>query len=367
MPSLGTTLAKLMQQKRMAEFSGPATPMPEIPDRLQDMHSFGSNPGALRARTHVPSGLAQGAALVVVLHGCTQTANDYAHGSGWTQLADACGFAVLFPEQQRANNLNLCFNWFATTDNRRDSGETLSIRQMIAAMIERHGCDPQRIFITGLSAGGAMASIMLATYPELFKAGAIIAGLPFGSADSMGDAFARMRGEGHPPAAELGAQVLRASRHKGPWPAVSVWHGTADTVVDPSNAERIVAQWQAVHNLGNVVPERSRINGSQRRVWRNGDGTAVIEAWQIDRMGHGTPLHTVGGEGIGAGGPFMLDVGISSTRHIAASWGLTPVPAATTSPPGAGRSTTGSAIPRGNHGSVAAIIENALRAAGLRS
>ena len=92
-------------------------------------------------------------------------------------LADLHGFAVLFPEQQRANNANLCFNWFVPEDIRRDSGEALSIRQMIEAMVVAHGLDRSRIFVTGLSAGGAMASAMLATYPEIFAGGAIIAGL----------------------------------------------------------------------------------------------------------------------------------------------------------------------------------------------
>jgi poly(hydroxyalkanoate) depolymerase family esterase len=352
-----------MKQRRMTEFSGPPTPT-AVPDILTDMTDFGSNPGALRACIHVPSTMAPAAALVVVLHGCTQTADAYALGSGWTELADKHGFALLFPEQQRANNLNLCFNWFTTTDNRRDGGEVLSIRQMIGTMIDRHGCDPQRVFITGLSAGGAMASILLATCPELFKAGAIIAGLPFGGAVSMGDAFARMRGEGHPTDAGLAELVHDASDHQGRWPTVAAWHGTADTVVDPSNSERIIAQWQGVHAVADAVPERSRVDGARRRIWRNASGDAVIEAWQIDAMGHGTPLRTGGTGEVGVSGPYMLDVGISSTRHIAASWGLAPAPApAQESTQAASRRPANRAAPA----NVAEIIGNALRAAGLKS
>lgn len=356
MPSLGTTLARLMKQRRMAEAFAPES-MPPVPDLLTDMQGFGSNPGALRACCHVPAGLAAGAPLVVVLHGCTQTAAAYAHGSGWTTLADAHGFALLFPEQQRANNLNLCFNWFASTDNRRDGGEALSISQMIAAMINRHGCDPRRVFITGLSAGGAMTSIMLAAYPELFKAGAIISGLPFGPSLSMGDAFARMRGEGHVSDRESSALVRAASDHAGPWPAVAVWHGTADSTVDPSNADRILAQWQGVHGLAGTAPEQSRVDGCRRRIWRNAGGMAVVEDWQIDAMGHGTPLDPAGG--IGTAGPFMLDVGISSTGHIAARWGLAPVPAA--------KPRTTRPLPQTSGRDPAAIIAQALRAAGLKN
>jgi poly(3-hydroxybutyrate) depolymerase len=130
-------------------------------DRLSDLPAFGSNPGALRARFYVPRATDKSSALVVVLHGCTQDAASYDHGSGWSRLADEQGFALLFPEQQRGNNANLCFNWFNAGDTRRDSGEALSIRQMVAAMVAGHGIDPARIFVTGLSAGGAMASVML--------------------------------------------------------------------------------------------------------------------------------------------------------------------------------------------------------------
>jgi len=102
-----------------------------VADRLRDFPEFGSNPGALRARIYIPPSLPEHAALVVVLHGCTQTAAGYDHGSGWSQLADRHGFALLFPEQQRANNANLCFNWFAPGDIQRGGGEALSIAQMI--------------------------------------------------------------------------------------------------------------------------------------------------------------------------------------------------------------------------------------------
>lgn len=156
-------------------------------DRLSDLGDFGSNPGALRARIYVPDDLPEAAPLVVVLHGCTQTAAGYDSGSGWSQLADQEGFALLFPEQQRANNPNLCFNWFVPSDTKRNGGEALSIRQMIEAVVVEYGLDPGRIFITGLSAGGAMASVMLACYPEVFTGGAIIAGLPYGSAKTISD------------------------------------------------------------------------------------------------------------------------------------------------------------------------------------
>lgn len=136
MRSISDTIARLAAQRARHAAAGQD---PDGADRLSELSGFGSNPGALKAWTHVPAGLAEGAPLVVVLHGCTQTAAGYDLGSGWSTLADHCGVALLFPEQQRANNPNLCFNWFLPGDTRRNSGEALSIRQMIEAFADRHG------------------------------------------------------------------------------------------------------------------------------------------------------------------------------------------------------------------------------------
>ena len=195
--------------------------------RLQEVFSFGSNPGNLRMFTYRPPTLAEKPALVVVLHGCTQTAAGYDLGAGWSTLADRYGFALLFPEQQRFNNPNGCFNWFLPEDSQRDRGEPLSIRQMIEKSIVDHGIDRRRIFVTGLSAGGAMTSIMLACYPDVFAGGAIVAGLPYGAAANVQQAFASMFQSPSRPAREWGDLVRKASSHRGRG-RVSVWHGNAD-------------------------------------------------------------------------------------------------------------------------------------------
>lgn len=292
-------------------------------DTLFDLAAFGSNPGALRARFYEGENLPHGAPLVVVLHGCTQTAAGYDYGSGWSRLAAEEGFAVLFPEQQRANNSNLCFNWFVPEDIARDRGEVLSIRQMIEAMVIKHGLDRRRIFITGLSAGGAMAAAMLATYPEVFAGGAIMAGLAYGSASTIPEAFDRMRGHGGLSSSDLQRHLEGASLHQGPWPKISVWQGSADNTVAPSNAEAIIAQWQEVHGVRGNSAREETVDGQMRQVWCDADGNEVMEKYIIAGMGHGTPLQASGGDGLGRAGPFMLDVGISSTRHVARFWGLT--------------------------------------------
>ena len=294
------------------------------PGRLTETPEFGENPGNLRMWSYVPEGLAREAALVVVLHGCQQTAGGYDEGAGWSVLADRLGFAVLLPEQQAANNPNNCFNWFQPGDTARGRGEAFSIRQMVEAMAVGHGIDRGRIFVTGLSAGGAMTSVMLATYPDVFAGGAVIAGLPYRSARTVGEALDRMFQGGEREAAEWGDLVRAASRHRGPWPTVSVWHGTEDAMVKPVNAREIVKQWTDVHGLPPQPTEEGVTDGYPRAAWRGADGRVLVEAYEITGMAHGTPIATGPGEHVvGAAGPFLLDVGISSSYRIAESWGLT--------------------------------------------
>lgn len=350
---------------------------PQAPGRLSRLNDFGSNPGRLNAWKFVPRLIAAGEAipLVVVLHGCTQSAAGYDRGSGWSELAAAYGFAVLFPEQQRSNNANLCFNWFEPGDTRRDAGEPLSIAQMVKTMIQTQGVDPRRVFITGLSAGGAMTSVMLALYPDLFAAGAILAGLPHGAAESVQDAFQQMRSPSPSPRTS-GTSIRRASRHSGLWPAVSVWHGTADSVVSPSNADAIAKQWKEVHGISDAKPQEDLVEGHPRRAWQNADGKVLVEEYRVTGMGHGAPLATNGECGCGEAGAFMLEVGISSTVNSAKSWGLLkgrrravqqsePATRSKTAQTSPAQDGLGSAPPLSANDGIAEVIESALRRAGL--
>jgi poly(hydroxyalkanoate) depolymerase family esterase len=350
--------------RRRAGIAAFASSAPAI-DRLADLPAAPDNPGNLRGRCHVPAGIAAGAPLVVVLHGCTQSAAVYDHGSGWSRLADRHGFALLFPEQQRANNMNLCFNWYQPEDAARDRGEARSIQAMIAQMVEVHSLDPARIFVTGLSAGGAMTSVMLAAYPELFAAGAIIAGLPFGCADNLAEALGAMSAPGGAPAEALGAAVRRASPHRGPWPRVSVWHGSADRLVVPGNGEAIVRQWRDVHGLPAAPARTEEVDGYPRRAWTDASGQILLEDYVVTGMAHGTPLRPGSGEGeSGQAGAHMLDVGLSSTDRIAAFFGIAPEPAVRPERMHAQASVEreAQAAPAND---VQGVIENALRAAGL--
>lgn len=290
---------------------------------LTVLEEFGTDPGSLLANTYIPRSFLKNGPLVIVLHGSTQSAESYNAGSGWSILAEECGVALLFPGQRRGNNATGGFNWFRPGDSRRDGGEPLSIRQMIAQVVEDHSIDPSRIFITGLSSGGAMTSVMLATYPEVFAGGAIIGGLPYRSADSLMQALFRMKGFGGPSDTELDELVRGASDFTGCWPTISVWHGGSDQTVDSSNALSIVRQWCRVHGVEGPPTREEDVDGFPRRVWCDASGREVIEEFIIDGMGHGTPISAEGQEGLGEEGDYMLDVGISSTRHIARFWGLT--------------------------------------------
>jgi poly(hydroxyalkanoate) depolymerase family esterase len=270
--------------------------------------------------TYLPDDLPASSALVVVLHGSTQSAANYDVGAGWSTLADRYGFGLLMPEQTRKNNLNGSFNWFQRNDTQRGKGEAHSIVQMVEQILRDHDIDRMRIFVTGLSAGGAMTLAMLASYPDVFAAGAVIAGLPYGGATNVQEA---LRGMFHAPpksSRELGDLVREASPNRIVWPKLSVWHGSADRTVKPSNAGEIIKQWLDVHELPLTPMSEQIVDGHSRQVWWNADGETIIESYAITDMAHGTPLsHSEGG----VVGPYMIEAGISSSDHIAKFFGLT--------------------------------------------
>ena len=318
-------LKRLRELNGFAGFGERARNLRQVPrSPLTETEAFGANPGDLRMLSYVPANRQPSPALVVVLHGCGQTAAGYDLGAGWSTLARHFGFALLMPEQTRFNNVNTCFNWFKPDDIACDRGEAGSIRQMIARMVADYNIDKRRIFITGLSAGGAMTAAMLANYPELFAAGAIIAGLPFGVASTLRDALYEMHHSTARPPEELGDLVRRASKHTGPWPRLSVWHGSSDRTVNPANADELVKQWLDLHQLPPAPMSEGAVDGYPREVWWNGDGETVVESYTITEMAHGTPLGIADNDQrYGSEGAYLIEAGISSSFHIAKFFGLT--------------------------------------------
>ena len=366
MRTLGDTIARLKSRQ-------PAMSATSV---LKPLTIQGPNPGALKAWIHVPKGLGPNPPLVVVLHGCAQTPAAYDAGSGWSAMADRHGFVVVYPEQQRPNNPSLCFNWFSPADICRDGGEAASIHSTIETAVQAHDVDRARVFVTGLSAGGAMTAVMLSTYPDVFRAGAVFAGLPYACAGSVPEALDRMRGHGLTSASALKAAVTKASTPDGPWPSLSVWHGTGDRTVVPANADALLDQWRGTLGLP-LSPDVVRDRGDYtHRAWNRSDGLPALEDYRIRGMGHGVPINPRATDPVGAAGPYMLATSLSSTEILVETWGLArpanqevsryrldKAPAQPTYSPEMATDADRVQPPHGS--SVQTIIETALRRAGL--
>jgi len=325
MSGLGDTLAGLAAIKKT--FAGAASHTGGD-ERMQTVRGFGFNPGALKMLSYAPPGLPSRAPLVVVLHGCTQGAAAHAASAGWLTLADRHGFAVLAPEQDASNNPNRCFNWFEPADTIRGGGEAASIHAMIEHMIKTHDLDTRRVFITGLSAGGAMAAAMLAAYPETFAAGAVIAGLPVGAAGNVQQALATMRNATALSGPDLKSLVTRAAPTPARWPRLTIWQGAADATVAPGNAGALARQWTALLDLP-TTPDTLEMEGRwTRQRWLGDDGAVMVETNTLAGLGHGMPLAATGADAIGGAAPYMIETGVSSALEIARFWGLAPAGAA---------------------------------------
>jgi poly(hydroxyalkanoate) depolymerase family esterase len=280
---------------------------------LTQVTSFGSNPGALAMYSYVPTGLPSGAPLVVALHGCTQSASDYYSHAGWTKYADEYHFAVVYPQQSSSNNSLSCFNWFQSGDIARGQGEALSVKQMVDYAVAHYGSDASRVYVTGLSAGAAMTAVMLATYPDVFAGGAIIAGLPYNCGTAC-----QYQAQSKTPA-QWGDLVRAADPgYAGPWPRVAIWYGTSDTTVVPANATELRDQWTNVWGISQTPTATSTLPGSTTREDYAGD----VQLVKVQGIAHGTPVDPGSAETqCGSTGSYYLQ-SICSTYYIGQFWGL---------------------------------------------
>jgi poly(hydroxyalkanoate) depolymerase family esterase len=282
---------------------------------LVEVHAFGSNPGRLRMHEFVPALRRDPPTLVVVLHGCLQTASQFDKGSGWSRMARDKGFVLLYPEQTQQNNHNLCFNWFRPSAIARDRGELVSIRQMVEHAARRHNIPADRIFLQGLSAGAAMTGALLATYPNLFAAGQIVGGLPHGAARDAMTALHVMKSGARRSAREWG-DLVRAAREDGDIgrPSVSIWHGRADSVVAIANAEATLAQWLDVYGLDPEAGAELPTSDGTMLVWRDKRGKVLVEYRIIDDLDHGLPVPVR--RGTAGRQPYMLEGANSAPKEF---------------------------------------------------
>ena len=253
-----------------AATSGPRRPRPEPRTELLD-GSYRNTAGTRGYKLYVPSGYTgQAVPLVVMLHGCTQSAADFAAGTRMNELAQRDTFLVAYPEQAAKANGQRCWNWFLPAHQRRDAGEPSLLAGITRQVMETHRVDPGRVFAAGLSAGGAMAAVLAATYPDLYAAAGIHSGLVHGAAHDVPSAFAAMR-EGPPGQARAHGESI----------PLIVFQGVRDTTVAPANAAALLSPWSAT-----LTPETHTGPDWTRRVYRDHDAKVVAEWWTVDKLGH---------------------------------------------------------------------------------
>ncbi|HXB40620.1 MAG TPA: PHB depolymerase family esterase [Bacteroidia bacterium] len=259
--------------------------------------SFGTNPGALNMYSYVPIGISGAAPLVVAMHGCTQNAVTIATEAGWNTLADRHKFYVVYPEQIAANNSSNCFNWFQTGDQDRNQGEAYSIKQMVDYMKTHYNIDTTKIFVTGLSAGACMTTVMLACYPEIFAKGAVMAGAPFKSATNFSQAVSVGQGSVTKTPAAWGTLVTSEyPGYTGAYPTVAVFQGSADNVINIANETEIMKQWTNVHQCDQTADiVLSSYNGNAfvtKNIFNDTNGVPAVETYTLSGMGHAVALDT---------------------------------------------------------------------------
>lgn len=229
-------------------------------------------------KLYVPPGYrGQPLPLVVMLHGCTQDPDDFAAGTGMNEAALERDFLVLYPAQAQRANAQRCWSWFKHNHQRRDRGEPAVLAGMTRDVMQRYHVDARRVYVAGLSAGGAMAVILGDAYPDLFAAVGVHSGLPSGSAKDLPSALAAMND---------GPARTAMNRGASRTPPTIVFHGDRDTTVHPANGEHVVAA-----RAGAAVPERERARSANgrdytRRTWRDAGGRAIAEHWSVHGSGH---------------------------------------------------------------------------------
>ena len=240
-------------------------------------HAYANAAGTRTCKLYVPTGYARRTApLLVMLHGGTQSAADFAAGTRMNELAERHGFLVAYPEQSHAANPKGYWNWFQPKDQHRGSGEASLIAGLTEQVIERYGIDARRVYIAGFSAGGAMAAVMAAAYPDLYAAVGVHSGLAAGAAHDIPSAFAAMS-QGAPAHRSSGVPLI-------------VFHGEGDRTVDHVNAGCLVeAVLPDAGDRQRVLTTKGSVPGGHaytRRVYSDRDGTELVEQWTIHQAGH---------------------------------------------------------------------------------
>lgn len=257
-------------------------PPAPLPDGARfEERVYANTAGSRTYKLYVPSGYkGRALPLVVMLHGCTQSPDDFAAGTRMNEVAEEQIFFVAYPAQAQSANASKCWNWFNAGDQLRDQGEPSLIAGITREIVRDLAVAPGRIYIAGLSAGGAAAAIMGATYPDLYAAVGVHSGLACGAARDMPSAFAAMK-QGASPARQA------SRRQESPVPTI-VFHGDRDTTVNPVNADEVIAQAKAAMDLRSTISQGVADGGKSftRAVHASADGKPVLEQWVVHGAGH---------------------------------------------------------------------------------
>jgi len=255
----------------------PPTKAPALPGTFSD-GSYTNEAGTRTYKLYIPSGYqGEPVPLLVMLHGCTQDPDDFATGTQMNQLAEETNCLVVYPAQSPQANTSRCWNWFKAVDQQRDQGEPSIIAGITRTIMKEHAVDPAQVYVAGLSAGGAMATIMGTLYPDLYAAVGVHSGLPFASADDLPSALAAMKGE------------FRRRHTPGHTLPIIVFHGDQDTTVHPANGHELIAQGTLKVSNGVIVEEPGRVpdgHAYTRTTHHGDDGNVHAEHWVIHGGGH---------------------------------------------------------------------------------
>ncbi len=294
---------------------------------LVQVQSFGSNPGALAMYEYIPSGLPSGSPLVVVLHGCTQSASSMVE-AGWNTLADQYHFAVLYPQQQSANNPVECFNWAGeygdTANLTRGMGENQSVISMIDTEISTHQIATNKVYVVGFSAGAAMTAVLAATWPDRFEAAAVMSGVAYKCATSVSEAYS-CQSPGVTKTPSVWGDLVRGASSMTHWPRMQLWQGSSDSTVAPANQVELVKQWTNVWGGTQTADETETLaNSAGTRNAYKVNGQIVVETYTISGMSHAVVVGTDGSTTCpGTAGSYFEDHKICSTIRAATFFGLT--------------------------------------------
>lgn len=267
-----------------------------IKSQMVMQENFGSNPGNLNFYQYVPSGMTnEDAPLILVLHGCNQTAADYAKETEWHKLAERFKFYLIFPEEKKENQIQGCFRFSEKKHRQRDMGEVLSIKQMIDYAKSRLPIDSKRVYITGVSAGGSMAMNMISAYPEIFAAAGVNAAVPYFCDKDVISVFSFcLPGNVHRTQAEWLERVKTGHPgYNGSYPKLMAIQGDGDQFVDPSNLDEITKQWTAVHQISENPTKTDIFREHTHKIFTKNnqpDGEILVETYLIHYMDHGTSI-----------------------------------------------------------------------------